>query len=1349
MISLHVQFVLSMSYVESGTVSAQALLCWVSNVIIMELETALLRDLPLTARTDSVMNDDGPMFREVAMGGTVKVEQSHNDTEREWIPVKGKRTALDTPPQHVIRSVTDETASSTESTQSLTSASSSFVVKEDLERVPEVLRPRKPHLLLERSAEQQMLLRAYHQIRQQQPSSTTEYAPHPCISHEAVGGTPSVYQQAFQRRCTASPLPSELPPRRLSNLIVVSGTGKTTFVEQTLRPVVEENKSGSGRGYFVVGRFDSTKKGGVRTPFSAWVQVFHQLIRQIVEQDGEVERIRHIMLQSFGGECSQLSNLLVCTVLPALRPLLSPDEKSEKSSADETSSLSSSFTNENEGLKSLAPPGSDASMRDTDKLAEYENSMPFQLPKQFVFVLRILLKSICSPKLPIVIMLENIDCADPESLETLSMIVTDDAARLSGGVIVVATTSGFAVPPPSPPASNRSVEGGDYHWLSLLRKQSSTLHSLDGNADPGSSTLRDTGTEVFGQRSSCFVDFGRMDNIPENASAVVTPHIILKNLSLSGIEELVSRHFPVKSAREPGLETAAGDGANTVYKTLARFVFDQTGGNTAYVYQYLDWLQVEGLLSLDSHSPQTGLIDGGSDAEYQQYNYIWDDEEIRVSTDPIKAQQAHLCVEGFILQQLQRLPTHVQDVLKVSASLGARFSASLVSRVLRGDTAVSAAIDSLLSAEHGSLSTLRLCRGNHVMNSDGETEYDNRVLEFSSDVFYRASYRLVDVEDRPRFHLEIGRRLFRRLSESEVERHAFALLRQLYLGRELIDRQNERLAIASLCLHGGRTAAQMSGFGLASLILEFGIDILGTGAWNDHYDLSLALHNSTAEMEMATWKHDKMNSHIDTVLQRAHSLQDKVQAYSTRIYSLSATNTQVSAIVLATELLSKLGVSLPRKVTRRSIAREVKSIELLLQGKSDEDIRRLPAMSDSSKMNILHILHLVFLPFVFYKIQYVPIIVSRMIAMTVEHGMNAWASTAFCSYGFFLMGNGDAQKGFRFGDLGKKLLEDHGAIEYVPRVFCYYYGHLYPWRHGINRTVPYLRKGHRIGMQTGDVGFAAINLSLYFVLGMDSNVSLQEMNNEWECVRDSAGADRLTRSFFALLPSVQLIHHLMGLTPDPLSPDGDVVNLDEALKTAQDSNIAKSVVLNKYNRSLLAYTFNDYESAAGFQIDDSELEALPKCFFRFRIAVLAGLVAAAMARKGVRKLQNIRKAKWLLKELQHFVALSPELCSDRVTLLEAEVAAEQGRHSLALHKYISAVALSKQSESLYMIALSNERTGIYLLDARGDKQKAYKYFKEALQAYGNWGAVSKTRQLKSYMENVFSARDMCTMMLCS
>ena len=179
------------------------------------------------------------------------------------------------------------------------------------------------------------------------------------------------------------------------------------------------------------------------------------------------------------------------------------------------------------------------------------------------------------------------------------------------------------------------------------------------------------------------------------------------------------------------------------------------------------------------------------------------------------------------------------------------------------------------------------------------------------------------------------------------------------IGKRLITREKERYAIASLCLHAGIKAAKSSTFRMATVYLNLAIELLGDRGWRDEYDLTLAVYNAAAEMEMCTANFEAMETLGASVLKHARCSSDKIQARATQIYAMGVCDRQQEALDLGIVVLEGLGERFPRHMCRHAMMSELHSVQKLLRGKSNEQLMRLPNIADEEILACLQILNLV------------------------------------------------------------------------------------------------------------------------------------------------------------------------------------------------------------------------------------------------------------------------------------------------------------------------------------------------------------------------------------------------------
>jgi predicted ATPase len=669
------------------------------------------------------------------------------------------------------------------------------------------------------------------------------------------------------------------------------------------------------------------------------------------------------------------------------------------------------------------------------------------------------------------------------------------------------------------------------------------------------------------------------------------------------------------------------------------------------------------------------------------------------------------------------------DVLKVAASFGSQLDQAQIEYVLDFPIA----------------SVLTQAKAMNILVTDERTG----VYEFGHDGIQKAVYELIPADGRELFHLEAGRRLWRRLKEVELEQHLFVLLSQMIVGKRLITREKERYAIASLCLHAGKKAAKLSTFRLATVYLNFGIGLLGDRGWRDEYDLTLASYNAAAEMNMCTGHFDAMEPLLESVLKNSRSLCDRIQAHSTKIYALGMADRQDDALDLGLGVLADLGVKLPWSKCKLSMKSELKAVHRLLRGKSNAQLMRLPYIEDQDVLACLQILSVVsaaplvgtwgqlsrvvscltrsytqmYMHAILIRRHLAPFIALRMMKLTLIHGLSLLAPSVFSSYGIVCMSVlHDADTAFRFGELAMELNDKLNVKVYLPRIYAAFYGCIHHWKRPLRDTLPPLQIGRKVGMLTGDLEYSSLNANLYCYNAFDAGVPLQEIERMWT----SFQRDMVTNSQKALhrmsVPCMQAIQYAIG----------HLDNTDETEELARQADGMKRHNTASFVRMYqmkTAYLFNDYERADCLSRQVTKhIWIMPPTHEIVSMSFTSGMIALAMAAKGKRFRQNIWKARQMIAALNCMARACPANCLDKKFLLKAELAAVRGQEAKAYELYTCAIALAHDNGFTHIQAMANERCARFFITHKKSAD-AILYFRQAVTLYEEWGATRKVNQL--------------------
>jgi hypothetical protein len=135
-----------------------------------------------------------------------------------------------------------------------------------------------------------------------------------------------------------------------------------------------------------------------------------------------------------------------------------------------------------------------------------------------------------------------------------------------------------------------------------------------------------------------------------------------------------------------------------------------------------------------------------------------------------------------------------------------------------------------------------------------------------------------------------------------------------------------------------------------------------------------------------------------------------------------------------------------------------------------------------------------------------------------------------------------------------------------------------------------------------------------------------------------------------------------------------------------------------------------------------------------------GVCLFAMARKTKRR-KATRRAKEIRSLIKSWVNQGNPNVQHYLALLDAEMAALNGKIQSAESHFQDAVISAARGGFVHDAALASERYGEFLLNDKPqpcelDKQEALYRFGEAIKYYSDWGAVSKVASLQKSMQTL-------------
>jgi predicted ATPase len=391
---------------------------------------------------------------------------------------------------------------------------------------------------------------------------------------------------------------------------------------------------------------------------------------------------------------------------------------------------------------------------------------------------------------------------------------------------------------------------------------------------------------------------------------------------------------------------------------LTNRIYRQTKGNIFFVLEYLRCLYAQKLLTLDKSANK----------------WKWDIDDERFVT--------HDSLQDLLTSMIHSTTESTRNFLIYAASLGTKLDESILGHLTLGSV---------------SLHLQKLAATGWIKFDGFDSSW-----KFSHDAIKEAAYQMIPDDERNIFHYRIGRKLWLKLSLDEMDRNIFVIVSQLLFGTDFITKQEERTAIAKLCLRAGERSVEFSHFHSAYEYLSKGILLLGLRGWRDEYELCLKLHDANAEVAFCIGDHNSVNQLVGETIRNSRVFDDTIQVLCTKLHSLGSNGQLRDAISYGFSILRNLAQPIPIRCKSVRLFVEMRKVKKKTKGMSDTDILRLPVMQDQSRLAAMKIINAIILYVILVDPEQMPFLGLRIVSLSLEYGLNGMSSVGFVLYGVCL-----------------------------------------------------------------------------------------------------------------------------------------------------------------------------------------------------------------------------------------------------------------------------------------------------------------------------------------------------------
>ncbi len=694
------------------------------------------------------------------------------------------------------------------------------------------------------------------------------------------------------------------------------------------------------------------------------------------------------------------------------------------------------------------------------------------------------------------------------------------------------------------------------------------------------------------------------------------------------------------------------------------------------------------------------------------------DGTLRLDLDAIARLPADADVVEHLLGKIKSLEPKDAEFLTRVSVLGNRFSLDTVNLFLgEKSSRLQDSIQNLVGA--------------HLLIKSGDE------ILFAHDRVQQAALALLDEAKTLGLHLEIGRNIRRALDVQAADERIEEYLHHFNAACDLVTDADQRLELARLNAVLGRRLKSNAAYQAAENSLAQAIAFLPPKPFETQYDLAVDTYTEYGETLFLNLKHGEAEQQFNSVIAHSNSPLDSARIYRKQIDHHAARGNIVKAMEIALYALEILGVKLPKRLLKVALAVDLLRVKSLLKNSGPDQVLDFPVTDDPLVLAQMDVLSAAASTAYIGYPDYFPILVLKMMRISITKGNCGISSYSYATYGMVLLNLGDVDNGYSYGKAALALMEKLDARPLFTKVSFLFGWFVNHWKAPARSSERFLENALAKGLETGDYEFASFAASkimhVFFYGGRNINSMLDQFPDQHKILA-AFGKDR------AILEA-KYWHQMLITLNDPdgdgVSVSGDIIDESWLIALLEERQILTYVGVCMLGKMQLAYLAGDYKTANGVRGRTIELlKAMTGALYTVVCHFFAALTCIGYYREHGKAVSLLRDAKKSLLKLKNWGGSAPDNYLYKAQLVEAELLSIEGKQTAALRLYETAIKNAQKARNNLDLGIACECMGRYLLKLGLDSLGRVK-IRESIDVFRNWGAFNKSTRLGREFDMAF------------
>ncbi|MCG9876301.1 MAG: AAA family ATPase [Leptospiraceae bacterium] len=604
-------------------------------------------------------------------------------------------------------------------------------------------------------------------------------------------------------------------------------------------------------------------------------------------------------------------------------------------------------------------------------------------------------------------------------------------------------------------------------------------------------------------------------------------------------------------------------------------------------------------------------------------------------------------------------------------------------------------------------------------------------VNFVHDKIHEAVYTFLTPSEKAKNHKHIGLRYFSMLDKFKLDEHIFTIVNQLNLGELDSKDKQEVTRLIDLNYSAGEKALNSNAYEQANLFFEKAQSLLPANSWEDNYSRNLKIYIGLAKSEYLIKDFTKAESTFNFIIDKAESILDRIQIYEMKSAMYASQNKMSEIIEILKLALRELNYSLPQKPTAVSPLPELIKYKIYLKGKSISELEQLPEMTDLVDLAIMRILNALIAPAFIGQPALFPVIVLKMVNLTLRKGLSPISPLAFAALGMIQgFGLGNFSTGYELGEIGVKLLQKTESKIIKCRVLFFFACMISHWKNHAKDSSKIFIESLQAGFESGELQYASYALNNLHFQGTLRRQKLPELQESFNNYYTSLLSLNQINAIQIYNLDRQFVNNLLGNSKNILQIEGEHFQESKILAEWIEAKNENGLFQYYLSKMRLEYLFGDMNKAFEYSnLCLSYESAVFSMMFIPESVFFRALIAYQLYNKNSKKSFFLNIIKSSAKRLKVWASSSPYNYFHKYQIILGILQACKDKPELAYNHFQHAIDSAKLNEYLLEEALANELWAL-VLERNQQSKYANVHLLEAHYIYSIWGSKPKVNLLE-------------------